>query len=268
MVTSKERILAILKYKGGINMWSTNTTERMSNKSFVGVNGRTMTVAGTKREAQVEKQTANTQRNFNQRYSNGGVRLGYQDIVSLSEMPKEGRVLVRGRITGSASAGKKTWRNAAQEPASNEDIANEEVRRAEEKRREQEQQKRIITQKEMFRQMIQKQREAAKNGEERADDMAKIMEIARRIADGDTVPQSDEKKLMEYSADLYQVAKASAMANRDKEHNKYDALFDDEEDTPQKMLDENNQETPFGAMTDQGETAVSAENVEMAGMVL
>ena len=82
------------------------------------------------------------------------------------------------------------------------------------------------------------------------------------------MPQSDEKKLMEYSADLYQVAKASAMANRDKEHNKYDALFDDEEDTPQKMLDENNQETPFGAMTDQGETAVSAENVEMAGMVL
>lgn len=254
-------------------MWSTNTTERMSNKSFVGVNGRTMTVAGTKREAQVEKQTANTQRNFTQRnftqhYSNGGVRLGYQDIVSLSEMPKEGRVLVRGRITGSASAGKKMWRNAAQEPVSNEDIANEDVRRAEEKRREQEQQKRIITQKEMFRQMIQKQREAAKNGEERADDMAKIMEIARRIADGDTVPQSDEKKLMEYSADLYQVAKASAMANRDKEHNEYDALFDDDEDTAQKMPDENNHETPFGAMTDQGETAVSAENVEMAGMVL
>ena len=93
-------------------MWSTNTTERMSNKSFVGVNGRTMTVAGTKREAQVEKQTANTQRNFTQHYSNGGVRLGYQDIVSLSEMPKEGRVLVRGRITGSASAGKKIDRKS------------------------------------------------------------------------------------------------------------------------------------------------------------
>lgn len=240
-------------------MRSTNTTESMSNRSFVGVNGRTMTVVGTKRDAQTDNL---------QRYSNGGVRLGYQDIVSLSEMPKEGRVLVRGRITGSASAGKKTWRGAAQEPESNEGIANEEARRAEEKRREQERQQRITAQKEMFRQMIQKQREAAKNGKDRADDMAKIMEIARRIADGDTVPQSDEKKLMEYSADLYQVAKASAMANRDKEHNKYDALFDDEEDNTQKMPDENNREMPFGTMADQGETAVSAENVEMAGMVL
>lgn len=254
-------------------MWGANTTESMSNKSFIGVNGRTMTVAGTKRGAQADKQAVNTQRgftqrDFTQRYSNGGVRLGYQDIVSLSEMPKEGRVLVRGRITGSASAGKKTWRGAVQEPTSNEDISNEEARRAEDKRREQERQQRITAQKEMFRQMIQKQREAAKNGEERADDMAKIMEIARRIADGDIVPQSDEKKLMEYSADLYQVAKASAMANRDKEHNEYDALFDDEEDTTQKIQDESNRETLFGKMTEQGETAVSAENSEMVSMAL
>lgn len=244
-------------------MWSTNTTESMSNRSFVSVNGRTMIVTGTKRDAQADKQTGNMQR-----YSNGSVHLGYQDIVSLSEMPKEGRVLVRGRITGSVTAGKKTWRGAAQEPDSDENIANEETRRAEEKRREQERQERITAQKEMFRQMIQKQREAVKKGKERADDMAKIMEIARRIADGDTVPQSDEKKLMEYSADLYQVAKASAMANRDKEHNEYDALFDDEEDTLQKMSEENNRETPFGVMADQGETAVSEENVEMVGMVI
>jgi len=38
--------------------------------------------------------------------------------------------------------------------------------------------------------------------EEAAVDLAKIMEVARRIAKGAKVPSSDERKLMEYSMEL------------------------------------------------------------------
>ena len=39
--------------------------------------------------------------------------------------------------------------------------------------------------------------------EEYSEDMIKIMEVARRIMKGAKVPASDEKKLMEYSMELY-----------------------------------------------------------------
>ena len=38
-------------------------------------------------------------------------------------------------------------------------------------------------------------------------DMAKVMEVARRLMKGDIVPSTDEKKLMEYNDKLYQMAK-------------------------------------------------------------
>ena len=59
---------------------------------------------------------------------------------------------------------------------------------------------------------------------------AKLMEIARRIARGDIVPFTDEKKLMEYSNDLYQVAKQAAALSREKERKKHDSLFEEEEE--------------------------------------
>ena len=34
--------------------------------------------------------------------------------------------------------------------------------------------------------------------EESVEDLGKIMEVARRLMDGDIVPPTDEKKLMEY----------------------------------------------------------------------
>ena len=37
---------------------------------------------------------------------------------------------------------------------------------------------------------------------EYTEDMAKVMEVARRIMRGDIVPASDEKKLMEYSEEM------------------------------------------------------------------
>jgi hypothetical protein len=70
--------------------------------------------------------------------------------------------------------------------------------------------------------------EAEKEGFE---DLAKIMEVARRLMHGDIVPQSDEKKLMEYDNDMYQMAKnAQMMAQvRDKDRKKHDSLWEDEE---------------------------------------
>lgn len=63
-----------------------------------------------------------------------------------------------------------------------------------------------------------------------AADMGKIMEVARRIMHGDIVPASDEKKLMEFSMEMYQTAKnVGAMVKRQKRE-KYDSLWGDEEE--------------------------------------
>jgi hypothetical protein len=65
--------------------------------------------------------------------------------------------------------------------------------------------------------------------EEAFNDLAKIITVARRIMHGDTVPASDEKKLMEYDSDLYQMAKNAQMMAQARERKKYDSLWDDEE---------------------------------------
>ncbi len=62
--------------------------------------------------------------------------------------------------------------------------------------------------------------------EEYYEDMGKIMEVARRIMKGGIVPADDEKKLMEYSMELYQAAKnMGALA---KEREEYDTLWEEE----------------------------------------
>ena len=64
--------------------------------------------------------------------------------------------------------------------------------------------------------------------EEGMADLGKIMEVARRIMQGGIVPPTDEKKLMEYSMELYQAAKnIGALAKKEKEE--YKSLWDDEE---------------------------------------
>lgn len=82
--------------------------------------------------------------------------------------------------------------------------------------------------------MYQEQAEAAKKAGESFEDMARIMEIARRIANGDHVPAKDEQKLMEFSDELYQAAKAAAIVNADKKHKDYDSLYDDEEESDRR----------------------------------
>ena len=64
--------------------------------------------------------------------------------------------------------------------------------------------------------------------EEYYEDMGKIMEVARRIMKGGIVPADDEKKLMEYSMELYQAAKN--MGTLAKEREEYDTLWDEEQE--------------------------------------
>lgn len=80
------------------------------------------------------------------------------------------------------------------------------------------------------------------------EDMAKIMEVARRIGKGAKVPASDEKKLMDYSMEVYLAAKNLAMMNERKKREKYKSLWEDEkqrqEYDPQEKAE--NAETSVG----------------------
>ena len=66
--------------------------------------------------------------------------------------------------------------------------------------------------------------------EEYVEDLGKIMEVARRIMKGGIVPASDEKKLMEYSMELYRSAKSIGAMVRNKDKEEYDSLWKDEEE--------------------------------------
>lgn len=66
--------------------------------------------------------------------------------------------------------------------------------------------------------------------EKYVEDMSKIMEVARRLMKGDIVLAKDEKKLMEYSMEMYQTAKNMGAMVRQNEKEKHDSLWEDEEE--------------------------------------
>lgn len=66
--------------------------------------------------------------------------------------------------------------------------------------------------------------------EEYTENMGKVMEVARRLMKGGIVPAKDEQKLMEYSMELYQAAKNMGAMAKQKEREKYDSLWGDEEE--------------------------------------
>lgn len=66
--------------------------------------------------------------------------------------------------------------------------------------------------------------------QEYVEDMGKIMEVARRLMRGAIVPASDEKKLMEFSMEMYQTAKNVGAMVRSQKREKYDSLWGDEEE--------------------------------------
>ena len=94
-----------------------------------------------------------------------------------------------------------------------------------------------------------------------ASDLGKVMEVARRIMKGAIVPASDEKKLMEFSFEMYQTAKnIGSMVQREKRE-KYKSLWKDEEekqdDDPQEVAE--NAEAPSAGpeIVDVSETIAS-----------
>lgn len=69
-----------------------------------------------------------------------------------------------------------------------------------------------------------------------AEKTAKIMEVFRRISSGAKVPPSDERKLMEFSHEMYMAAKTAAMMAK-KNEEEYDSLWKDEEEDAGELKD-------------------------------
>ncbi len=103
--------------------------------------------------------------------------------------------------------------------------------------------------------------------EEYVDDLGKIMEVARRIMKGDIVPASDEKKLMEYSMELYQAAKNIGAMERNKEREEHDSLWDDKEEKteyedPMEVADNTEAFAAGPAVVDVADTMAAAVTEE------
>lgn len=102
----------------------------------------------------------------------------------------------------------------------------------------------------------------AEAAEEYYEDLGKIMEVARRIMKGGIVPPQDEKKLMEYSMELYQAAKNIGALEQQKKKEEYDSLWEEEEKkTPADPMEIADQSTAIGGappIIDAAEVAASA----------
>ncbi len=66
---------------------------------------------------------------------------------------------------------------------------------------------------------------------EAVEDMGKVMMVFRRLAHGDIVPITDERKLMEYDDKMYQVAKNMQLLAQqmEKDREKHKSLWEDED---------------------------------------
>ena len=110
---------------------------------------------------------------------------------------------------------------------------------------------------------LESSKQAADAEAEAFDDMAKIMTVARRLMHGDIVPYSDEKKLMEYDAKLYMMAKNAQMMAQLEERKKYDSLWDDEEPEEEQASPEevaSGMEAVGGAPSIESPESIAAEN--------
>lgn len=82
--------------------------------------------------------------------------------------------------------------------------------------------------------------------EKMTDDMVKAMAVYQAMAKGNIVPGEDEKKLQEYSADLYQAAKIAQAMARQTERKKQESKWDEKEEKAyeekmQQLRDESNE---------------------------
>ena len=72
-------------------------------------------------------------------------------------------------------------------------------------------------------------KQQASASEDYVEDIGKIMEVARRLMKGAIVPAADERKLMDFSMDMYQMAKNVGSMIRRQKREKYDSLWEEEE---------------------------------------
>ena len=69
------------------------------------------------------------------------------------------------------------------------------------------------------------------------EEMMKCLEIFRRIAKGDKVPATDERKLMEFDGKMYMMAKNMSVVHMGKEGEKWDSLWDEESEKKEEDPD-------------------------------
>lgn len=113
--------------------------------------------------------------------------------------------------------------------------------------------------KRMYQEQLESAKEAAEAAGEGMEEMAKVLEIARRISRGDHVPPGDEKKLMEYDKDLYQMAKTSATLYANRKHKKYKTLFEEEDKTQEEKIRELHREENSKSGTSSGEGTAESD---------
>ena len=100
--------------------------------------------------------------------------------------------------------------------------------------------KQLVQDRRNYGYMLQMQAEMAAHrtqeeaSEKYVKDQAKIMSVFRAMAKGDIVPASDEKKLMEYSSELYQSAKMAQSLALQAERVKQKSQWDDKEEEAHK----------------------------------
>lgn len=111
--------------------------------------------------------------------------------------------------------------------------------------------------------VAEQQRDAAKDY---GIEMGKLMEVARRIMKGAIVPAADEKKLMEYSNELYQTAKSIGAMVQQQKREKYDSLWEDEEkkeyDDPQEAAENAKAQGSAPEIVDVADTMAAAAPAE------
>ncbi len=82
---------------------------------------------------------------------------------------------------------------------------------------------------EMYQESLEASKESAKAAGEAMDGMARALVIARRMMNGDIVPGSDEKYLMDFDRDMYMGAKTMQGLARNEDPEKYDSVLEEEE---------------------------------------
>lgn len=123
---------------------------------------------------------------------------------------------------------------------------------------------------------LEQMREQEKESEGKQDEYGKIMTIFRRISRGDIVPLSDERKLLEYSSEMYQMAKSAAMMADNDDPKKHKSVDADEKRKNLLMPEDLEKQDSVGVsgglenvVTGSGSVGESVEvaNVEGAGIV-